>query len=375
MGAFLAGFVAVRGGAWSGAPASVRPGAINSLAADASGGLRAAADARRSSFVVVTDVLPYHPSWGELTALAAEVDRESSGRILEQANAAAIARKAKGEGKAAGATAAALDQQRKDGIGDVRSSLEAVYARRWEAEQARLAAEAERKVAERRAVLGAQVDEQVGVKRGELKAALTEQVDRIRREREARLLSLQLQLGLKDKDPSAAAQAAALQEQVSRVQAEIDKEIKAAQQESADQLAAFASEAEAAATRTLKAFAAEVETETGRQGEAVRQALERELSTRLAELDSRAEKSVPGGAGAAEAPAASRSAAAGVQTPTPLQLRRNALQAAILADVKRLSSLVASRRGLSAPQIVASPADRPQVGEDLTAEVARLLTN
>lgn len=350
---------------------------MNSLAVAAAGGLRPAANSRRPAFVVLTEVLPSHPSWGELTALTAEVDREQRGRVLEQANTAAIARKAGGgTGQATAATGAALDQERKAGVGDLQSSLAGVYAQRWKAERDRLESEAERKVAERRAVLGAQVDEQVGVKRGELKTALTERVDRIRREREARLLSLQLQLGLKEKDPSVAAQTAALQQELSRVQAEIDKEIKAAQKESADQLAAFAAEAEAAASKALRSFAAEVESETERQAEAVRQALDWELAARLQELDARAARPAPGTTGETQAQApVSGETLAGFRLPTPLQLQRNSLQAAILADIERVSGLAANRRGVDTPQLVATPADRPGTGEDLTVEVARLLTN
>ncbi len=361
-------------GWWSAA----RRGADLSLAA-AAGGERPLPPARGTSFVLLAAAMPAHPAWQELTELTAEIERERRNLAAERSAVASITQQAGASlqtGERVRQVMAAIGQAQKDGREEALRTLQSVYARRWEAERRRLEEEAERKVAARRAVLAARVDEQIGVKRGELKAALAARTEQIRREREARLLSLQLRLGLQDKDPAAAAREEALQEELRQVQAAIEQDIKAAQKDMEDQLAAYAREVEESAGRELRAYAAEMADEVARQVEAVRQALNEELVRRLQDLAGRSSTGAVQGSGAAAARrtgAQTDPGSRGPDSPTPLELRRNALQARIIADVRRVATLVAQRHGLGAPELVATAGERPADGLDLTAAVVDVL--
>lgn len=376
-GAFLAGFLAMTTGAGRGSWAQAQRNLQPPLAA-AAGSERLSRSGGRESYVVLTEALPAHPDWQELTELTAEVEREQQSLVAERAAVAAIAREAAASGKIqAGlrASAATIDQTRRAGREETRAALRATYARRWETEQARIAREAERQLAERRAVLSARVDEKIGVRRGELKAALATRSEQIRRQREARLLSLQLQLGLKDKDPAAAARADSLQEELGRVQAEIDQESKAAQRESETKLAAYAREVEETAARDLQAYADQLAAEAARQAEATRLALDEEEAARLSELEAGPDPT-PGSSGVAagRVPGGDAVPGSAAPAPTPLQLRRNALQASLVADVRRVATRVAGEKGYAAPRLVATGVERPAGGADLTAAVMSLLS-
>jgi hypothetical protein len=374
-GAFLTGLAAVTAGAGWRQWGTARRGAGLPLAAEAAAGAAFSRNDGRPAFVVLEEALPSHPAWQELTELTGEVEREQQSLAAEAAASAEIARQA---GSATSVersmdrTAAAIAQTSQNGRGSTRAALEAAYARRSEAERSRLQAGAEQQVAQRRAVLSAQVDEQVGVKRGELKTALAARIEQIRRDREARLLSLQLQLGLKDKDPAVAARAESLQEELRQVQASIERDIKAAQQDTDDQLAAYARQIEATAGQELRSYAEQVGAEADRQAGAAEQALTKELAGRLSDLDGSDGASpalrtgVPSGGAAQPRPTTA-------ETPTPLQLRRNALQAARVAEVRRVATVLARQRGLGEARVVATPADQPAGGVDLTAAVADLL--
>lgn len=380
-GAFLAGYLAMKGGAVRGWPAAAASWGTASRAASAETerpGRPAASpdrpeDEAVAGFVVLTEVMPFHPDWGELTSLTTEVEREQRSLLLEQAAAAEIKKRA-GAGQAAGeayqATMAEIDQARRAGQDQASATLKSTYERRWENERARLDREFEEAVAARRAVLAAQLDEQIAVKRGELKAALTDRVDQIRREREARLLSLQLKLALVEKDASADGQALELQEELSEVQAEVDRLIKEAQKESEGELAAYVREREAAAAQELKEFAAEKAAEAARKGEEVRRKLDAELAGRLAGLDEASGFQAAGGPKRIAQPVP---ASPSVQAPTSLQLRRNALHARIIAEIRRAAASAAKRHGLGAPLMVGTGAERPAQGMDLTEEVAQSL--
>lgn len=383
VGAFFAGYLAMRSGtARGGSDAASQAGYASAAVAGVTrgGALRPqegpVSNPSRSSFVVLTEVMPAHPAWQELTSLTAEVEREQRSLLREQAAEAEIARRAAaGEGteQAIRSAFSAIARSGRTGRGETAAALKEAYESRWEAELARLRSESDRAIAARRAVLAAQVDERIGVRRGEVKAALAEQIERIRREREARLLSLQLKLALADADPAAAAQAPQMQEELSRVQAEIDRLVKAAQKEADERLAAYAREVEESAGQELRAYAAELESEAARQAELARRALEQELAERLEALE---EPSSPGDAaelagGLKAGRPTGGSAAPG--SPTPLQLRRNALQAKVIADIRRVAEAVASRNGLKAPQLVGTAAERPAGAVDLTAEVSGAL--
>lgn len=390
-GAFLVGFLAT--GRGSGLPQWLagRAGIEVSLAAGAGRGAPGPTvpSGRRPAraYVVLPAALPAHPEWPGLAQLTAEVERELRALAAEQAAASAISRQA-GVGSSAGSDSGqparvsrSIAQARQSGREQTASALQAAYARRWEAERARIRQQAEEKVAARRAVLAAQADEQIGVKRGELKTALDRQLDQMRREKEARLLSLQLQLGLLPKDQGSADRAAALQKELQQVQDGIGRETEAARRKTEEELAAYAREVQAQAERDLKAYAGEVEAAAAREAEALRRQLDGELARRLTALkglaaDAGAPGEPTGQTAAMGAGVAGGEAGAGVarEVPTRLQLQRNALQARITADVRRVAALVARRRGCSTPILVASAAERPAGAVDLTPDVVQALT-
>lgn len=368
-GAFLTGFLAmtVAGRGWWGASSG---GADPTLVAAA--GDRDWRTGTRG-YVVLTAAMAAHPAWAELTALTAEVEREQQSLAAERSGEAAIAREAGADlGTSVRQVVAAIEEAQGGGREKTRAALQTAYRRQWEAEQTRLLGEAERKVAERRAVLAAQVDERVGVKRGQLKAALEQRVEQIRRQREARLLSLQLQLGLKGKDPAAAARADSLQRELSQLQASIQQEIEAAQKSMERELAAFARETEEQAKSDLQAYSAKQAEDAAQKAEAVRQRLEAELERRLQEVGGGGPAAVLPGSGEGAGRRSSAGSAA-ADSPTPLQLRRNALQAKIMADVRRVAALVAREHGLGVPRLVATAAERPAGEVDLTGAVTRAL--
>jgi hypothetical protein len=152
------------------------------------------------------------------------------------------------------------------------------------------------------------------------------------------------------------------------VQSSIDRDLKAAQQDADDQLAAYARQAEADASQELRDYAAQVASDAEQKTVAAQDSLSRELAARVKDLG-RAATASPAGYAVAGGPAQP----AATSAPSPLQLRRNALQASLVADVQRLAALVAHQSGFGAAQVVATSADRPAGGVDLTAAVAKQL--
>ncbi|HHW15661.1 MAG TPA: hypothetical protein GXX28_12135 [Firmicutes bacterium] len=389
-GAFLAGFLAmardVRLPQWM----ADRAGSGVSLAAavgrEAPGPAVLPGRRPARAYVVLPAVLPAHPDWPRLAQLTAEVEREQRLLAAEQTAEDAISRTAGGDSSAGrpgrvSRSVASIAEAHRSGREETAAAFQAAYARRWEAERTRIRKQAEEKVAARRAILAAQADERLGVKRGELKADLETRLDRIRREKEARLLSLQLQLGLLPKDPGSADRAAALQSELRQVQESIEQETEAARRQTEEQLAAYAQEIQAQAERDLQAYAAEVQAAAGREAEAVRRQLDEELASRLAALEGLATDRGPAGPAAGLLPSSGSSGGAGSgkgpgavrEAPTRLQLQRNALQARITADVQRLAALVARQRGCATPLLVASTAERPVGAVDLTQDVVHAL--
>ncbi|MGE5507688.1 MAG: hypothetical protein ACM3RP_04240 [Chitinophagales bacterium] len=363
--AFLGGYlISTRGEAGWLASAGAAVSAPKVTPAD-----RLSSGERRPSVVVLPAVLPEHPAWAQLTDLTADVAREQRLVALERAPVASTARRAGGSGAASQQASAQIEAARQGGQAATRAALEDAYARRLQTEAARIKAEAERKVAERRAILKAQVDDAVGVKRGELKNSLSAKVEEIRRGREAELLSLQLRLGLAAKSGTTADQEG-LQEEIRQAQAEIDQEIASAQGAAERQLAEFSAEASAKAQRDLDAYAAQVNAEAERQAAASGEALRAELARKLGALEEVSGDASSGGA-AGDGPGGSPAAAAA--TVSPLLAQRDALQASIIADIRRLAADLAAERGLAAPRFVTNAGDGPTGAVDLTQAVAGAL--